>query len=272
LVHSVAFSPDGQRLASGGDDKTVKVWDLGQPEGQPLTLRGHTDQVWSVAFSPDRQRLASGSWDETVKVWDLGQPEGQPLTLRGHTGMVYSVAFSPDGQRLASGSDDKTVKVWTLGPPEGQPLTLRGHTGDVFSVAFSPDGQRLFTRDSAGGVLAWDPRTGERLASEKPPAMWSGQSAQSPDGKLLALGQSDGSIDLVELRPPSETEILYRRWKSAFDPVWQEQEAARHEKAGQWFAAAFHLRQLLAHKAGDVARLKGRLKRCEEKLKTPGNQ
>jgi hypothetical protein len=116
-------------------------------------------------------------------------------------------------------------------------------------------------------VLVWDPRTGERLASEKPPATWSGPGAQSPDGKLLALGQRDGSIDLVKLRPPSEADVLYRRWKSAFDPVWQEQEAARHEKAEQWFAAAFHLRQLLAHKAGDADKLKERLKRCEEKLK-----
>jgi hypothetical protein len=81
-----------------------------------------------------------------------------------------------------------------------------------------------------------------------------------------------GSIDLLELRPPSEAEIRYRRWKSAFDPVWQEEEAARHEKAEQWFAAAFHLRQLLAHKAADADKLMERLKHCEEKLRQPGNQ
>jgi hypothetical protein len=86
---------------------------------------------------------------------------------------------------------------------------------------------------------------------------------------LLALGQADGSIDLVEMRPPSEAEVLYRLWKMAFDPVWQEQEAARHEEAEQWFAAAFHLRQLLAHKPADADKLKARLKRCEGKLKTP---
>jgi hypothetical protein len=134
------------------------------------------------------------------------------------------------------------------------------------SVAFSADGQRLFSKDQSGKMLFWNPRSGQRLADEKPPAAWSAEGAQSPDGKLLALRRLNG-IDVVELRPPSEAEVLYRRWKSAFDPVWQEQEAARHEKAEQWFAAIFHLRQLLAHRAGDADQLNERLKRCEEKLK-----
>jgi hypothetical protein len=108
-----------------------------------------------------------------------------------------------------------------------------------------------------------------QFGAEKPPAVWSSEGAQSPDGRWLALGQRDGSIDLVELRPLSEAEILYRRWKMAFDAVWQEQEAARHEKAEQWFAAAFHLRQLLAHKPADADKLKERVKRCEEKLRLP---
>ena len=83
---SVAFSPDGTRIVSGGDDNTVRLWDAatGQPVGQPLT--GHTDAVYSVAFSPDGTRIVSGSDDGTVRLWDAatGQPVGQPLT--GHTG------------------------------------------------------------------------------------------------------------------------------------------------------------------------------------------
>jgi hypothetical protein len=154
-LHSVAFSPDGHRLASTSDDTTVRLWnpDTGQPLGQPLT--GHTDTVSSVAFSPDGHRLASASADRTVRLWnaDTGQPLGDPLT--GHTDAVQSVAFSPDGHRLATASNDKTVRLWNAdtGHPIGQPLT--GHTNWVESVAFSPDGHRLATAGDDGTVRLW---------------------------------------------------------------------------------------------------------------------
>ena len=101
-VHSVAFSPDGKRLASTGLDRTVKLWDIGADQ-ELATLKGNGNRYASVTFSPDGKMLASGSDDGAVRLWDVAT--GRELaTLKGNAGRwIHSVAFSPDGKRLASG-------------------------------------------------------------------------------------------------------------------------------------------------------------------------
>jgi WD40 repeat protein len=188
-VHSVAFSPDGQRIVSGSRDKTVRLWDLqGQTIGQPF--KGHTDSVYSVAFSPDGQRIVSGSEDKTVRLWDLqGQAIGQPF--QGHTDSVYSVAFSPDGQRIVSGSRDKTVRLWDLqGQTIGQPF--KGHTSFVTSVAFSPDGQRIVSGSWDKTVRLWDLQ-GKAIGQPfKGHTSFVTSVAFSPDGQRIVSGSGSG--------------------------------------------------------------------------------
>jgi WD40 repeat protein len=109
-VTSVSFSPDGQMLASGSLDKTIKLWSVRDAK-ELKTLQGHSAWVWETSFSPDGQTLASVSDDGTIKLWSLR--DGQEFeTLQGHRAGVWGVSFSPDGQTLASASLDGTVKLW----------------------------------------------------------------------------------------------------------------------------------------------------------------
>ena len=165
---SVAVSPDGKRIVSGGD-KTVKVWeaDTGQ---DLLTLAGHSEPVNSVALSSDGKRIVSGSGGSftsagslpgVVKVWDSATGQNL-LTLAGHRGWVTGVAISRDGKRIVSGSWDNTVKVWDADTGLNL-LTLNGHTGIVTSVAMSPDGKRIVSGSWDKTLRVWDAHTGQIL-------------------------------------------------------------------------------------------------------------
>jgi len=158
-VNAVAYSPDGTKLASGGGDDLVILWDIASGS-RIITLNKHSDFVNAVAFSPDGTLLASGSHDDTVMLWSVREHMGSSpyKTLRGHSDAVTSVAFSPDGGYLASGGRDAKVKVWNT--REGYMGSLKrthsGHRGWVNSVAFSSDGFKIISGSHDDTVKVWD--------------------------------------------------------------------------------------------------------------------
>ncbi|AUB39758.1 putative ATPase, archaeal AAA+ ATPase superfamily [Nostoc flagelliforme CCNUN1] len=196
IVWGVAFSPDGQLLASGSRDQTVKIW---RPDGTLLqTLKGHTDAVTCVSFSPDGQTLASASLDKTVQIWRKNRVTGEfdpkPYkTLKGHKDWVYSVNFSPDGELLATGSKDKTIKLWRK---DGSLVKiLRGHQGWVNWVNFSPDGQFMASSSDDKTVKIWR-RDGSLVKTLQGHQQGVVVAVFSPNGKLLASTGRDKTVIL----------------------------------------------------------------------------
>lgn len=216
-VNSVAISKNGAILASGGDDKTIKLWSIETGEAM-ATLCGHSQAVNSLAFSPDGETIASASSDRTVKLWHLNSNQAI-LTLQGHTHAVKSVAFTPDGKILASGSWDKTLKLWDITTGEAL-CTLTSHKLQVSAVAFSPDGRFLASASLDKTAKLW--RLGEPLSSGLCPQLYqtlSGHTgavlavAFSPDSKTLATGSDDRTIQLWNLESGQQTrQILGHSW------------------------------------------------------------
>ena len=111
-VSSVAFSPDGKRVASGSHDHTICVWDVETGAVISGPFEGHSSAVRSVAFSPDGKRVASGSHDNTIRVWDAEMGAVVSGPLEGHSSIVSSVAFPLDGKHGTSGSYGRTIRMW----------------------------------------------------------------------------------------------------------------------------------------------------------------
>ena len=199
-IYSLAFKPNSYLLASGSQDNTIRIWDVGDRDNlrHVRTLRGHTDNVSSVAWSPDGRTLASASSDGTVRLWNPNNGINFAV-LRGHTQGVSSVAWSPDGRILASGSWDSTIRLWNPDTLNAQRV-LRGHTNKVVELAFHPNGQTLASAGHDYTIRLWNPNTGAHKATLTPGRSSSNVLAFSPNGQILASDSGSGGRSILLYR------------------------------------------------------------------------
>ncbi len=161
-VLAVAIRPDGKAVLTGGEDRTLRLWELpsGNPIGPPIR---HSASIVAVAFNADGKRVLTGSQDRTLQQWDSGdwKPLGPPLR---HQGTVNGVAFVPGTPLLASGSDDNSARFWfaPTGDPVGPALQ---HTDRVTAVALPADGGMLATASDDSTARIW---TVPRPVTEEP--------------------------------------------------------------------------------------------------------
>jgi uncharacterized protein with WD repeat/tetratricopeptide (TPR) repeat protein len=213
-VSSVAFSPDGTRLATGGSNSLARIWDAAT--GAKLLEIQHLAWVQEVAFSPDGTRLATGCDDKMAQIWDAAT--GAEISRLNHHSDVKTVAFSPDGTRLATGGSNSLARIWDAAT--GAKLLEFQHDSLVWAVAFSPDGTRLATGSRDKLARIWDAATGAKLLEIQHEA-WVRTVAFSPDGTRLATGSGDKMAQIWDAATGAKLlEIQHDSlvWAVAFSP------------------------------------------------------
>ncbi len=216
---SAAFSPDGGRLVTTGDDQNVRVWNAktGKIEAD---YSGHAGAVNAAAFSPDGGRVVSAGEDMTVRVWDLAR--SLHTILRGHTGPVGAVSFLPDGQHVVSAADDRTIRIWDAAP-RGFSQVFLGSIHAPCGQYASPDGAIVVTVDGRI-VRVWRSSTGELLHS-----LDAGESVASasvsPNGESIVTASSGGTIALWDVasgnRRWTHSDAGARLYSASFSPDGQ---------------------------------------------------
>ncbi|MEM9452285.1 MAG: hypothetical protein AAGA75_27690, partial [Cyanobacteria bacterium P01_E01_bin.6] len=193
----IAFSSDGQYLASAAGDRTVRLWQI---TDTPLTALGHPLNTHDIAFSPDGKSMATAGWDHAVRLWS-SNGELRHI-LRGHAGQeeyegqVNGVAFSPDSQLLASSGADNTIKLWQLDGTLVNTLDIGDYNSQVYATTFSPDGELLLSVAWGGPIQLWNVN-GTLLQTLEGSDKNGGRGTFSPDGQFIAA--PIGIDDVIKL-------------------------------------------------------------------------
>ncbi|KEP45443.1 eukaryotic translation initiation factor eIF2A [Rhizoctonia solani 123E] len=206
FVSSVAFSPDGNSVASGSSDRIIRIWDAQSPSpiGEPLT--GHSDYVRSVAYSPLGDVIASGSWDKTIRLWDVNTRR-QLGVMKGDLSF-FSVAFSPDAKLIASGCGGfffdpsaNSVQLWDVQKMTAAANPLKGHTAYVNSVQFSPDSTRVASGSEDRTIRVWEVERGTTVVGPLEGHTGAVRSvAFSPDGSQIISCSYDRTVRMWDAR------------------------------------------------------------------------
>ena len=193
VVWRVVYSPGGDRIASAGEDKTVRLWDS-ETGSLQHTLTGHTHGIHCAAYSPQGDSIASACDDSTIRVWDVVTGICS-RRLCGHTKGVWCVAYSPDGQQIASCSADCTIRLWNVKTGLFSRI-LSGHSDWVLEIAYSPQGDQLASASKDKTVRLWDMESGSCRSVLDGHTKAVECIAYSPNGDHIASGSVDTTVRL----------------------------------------------------------------------------
>ncbi len=193
FVHCVAFSPDGQTIASGSAAKTVHLW-KNEDASQLHSLEAHESSVYAVVFSPDGKTLASSGLDTQIKLLNVADAK-EIQKLSGHQEGVLALSFSDDGKFLYSGSTDRTVRKWNAS--DGQQVAVyEGHPGWVCGLGVLSGAERAVSVDYGGHVIVWDTAKGSRLSHRRLPTVVYSMTL-SPDRKWIVTSNRGSTASLL---------------------------------------------------------------------------